>query len=74
MGGQQIRGIREDSTTGNYVLGSQVEYSIPRDYFDLEMERPLIYEEFNKKVFELIEIAQDDSRRSQKNMNWCSWF
>jgi hypothetical protein len=30
---------------------------VPRELFDLEMEQPKISEEFNKKVFELIEMA-----------------
>ncbi len=47
---------------------------MPRELFDLEMEQPKISEEFNKKVFELIEMAQDEARLSQKPMNWCSWF
>jgi len=42
--------------------------------FDLEMERPKINEEFNKKVFTLIDMAQEEARLSQKQINWCSWF
>lgn len=64
-------GIREDPQTGNFVLG---ETQIPREMLNLEMEKPNVPEEFNKKVFALIEMAQDDARRSQKPINWCSWF
>jgi len=47
---------------------------VPPHYLDLEMERPDIPEEFNKKVFALIEMATDDAHRSQRAINWCSWF
>jgi hypothetical protein len=33
------------------------QFKVPADYFDLQMERPNIPEEFNRKVFLLIEMA-----------------
>jgi hypothetical protein len=33
------------------------QYKVPVEYFDLQMDRPNIPEEFNKKVFTLIEMA-----------------
>jgi len=56
---------------GNYLLGNT---QVPKPFFDIEMDRPNIPEEYNKKVFALIEMACDDERRSQKAINWCSWF
>jgi len=71
-------GIIEENNTedprngnGNYVLGHT---QVPKSFFDIEMDRPNIPEEYNKKVFALIEMACDDERRSQKAINWCSWF
>ena len=72
IGRQGLPGIREERE--NFILGQQNEFPVPREYFDLEMERPLVMEEFNKKVFSLIDLAQEDSRRSQKPINWCAWF
>ena len=46
---------------GNFIIGQQ---KVPLEYFDLQMDRPNIPEEFNKKVFTLIEMASDDARRS----------
>ena len=54
-----------------YNLGN---HKVPRSFLDLEMDRPNIPEEFNKKVFALIEMATDSERRSQKSINWCPWF
>lgn len=39
-----------------------------------EVEKPNVLEEFNKKVFDLIEIAMDESRLSQMPSNWHAWF
>jgi hypothetical protein len=41
---------------------------------DLQMDRPCINEEFNAKVFSLIEMAQDEERLSQREINWFAWF
>eukprot|EP00352_Strombidinopsis_acuminata_P001391 CAMPEP_0176348098 /NCGR_PEP_ID=MMETSP0126-20121128/7594_1 /TAXON_ID=141414 ORGANISM="Strombidinopsis acuminatum, Strain SPMC142" /NCGR_SAMPLE_ID=MMETSP0126 /ASSEMBLY_ACC=CAM_ASM_000229 /LENGTH=57 /DNA_ID=CAMNT_0017696687 /DNA_START=3851 /DNA_END=4021 /DNA_ORIENTATION=+ len=56
-----------DDGNGNYVIGST---KIPKHFFDMEMERPDIPEEFNKKVYKLIEMACDDQRRCQMAINW----
>ena len=72
LGGQKLPGIREERET--LILGQQDNYHVPREYFDLEMERPMVMEEFNKNVYKLIEIAQEDSRRGQRPINWCAWF
>ena len=50
------------------------QYKVPIENFDLQMDRPNIPEEFNKKVFTLIEMAQDDRRRAQRHLSWCPWF
>ena len=63
-----------DRSTGNFLWGIENPVSVPRQMFDLEMDRPNISAEFNKKVFQLIEIAQDEARLSQRSINWCSWF
>ena len=57
IGGQKLPGIREERE--NFILGQsqQNEFQVPREYFDLEMERPLVMEEFNKKVLSLIDLA-----------------
>ena len=60
-----------ENGSGNYILGHT---QVPKSFFDIEMDRPNIPEEYNKKVFALIEMACDDERRSQKAINWCSWF
>ena len=63
--------IGYDHNTGMYKLGS---HKVPSSFLDLEMDRPNIPEEFNKKIFALIEMATDDSRRCQKSITWCPWF
>lgn len=78
LNGQSWPGIREDED-GNFVLGENKDVPnsgvrIPKEMLDLEMPKPNIPEEFNKKVFALIEMSQDDKRRSQKQLDWCSWF
>ena len=50
-------GIREERENIILGQGQQNEYPVPREYFDLEMERPVVMEEFNKKVFSLIDLA-----------------
>ena len=35
---------------------------IPREYLKYEVEKPNVFEEMNKKVFDLIEIAMDEKR------------
>ena len=37
-------------------------------------ERRAIHEEFNKKVFDLIDIALKDARKRQMPAMWCPWF
>lgn len=68
---QTLPGLSENRQTGDYVLGST---QVPREMFDLEMDRPKISEEFNKKVFTLIEMAQEEQRLAQRPINWCAWF
>lgn len=74
LGGQTLPGIAQDQSTGKYVLGTEQPIHIPKEMFDLQMERPKITEEFNKKVFTLIEMAQDEQRLSQRQTNWAAWF
>jgi hypothetical protein len=40
----------------------------------LQVTPPDMPEEFNKKVFHLIEIALDDARKRQMPALWCPWF
>jgi hypothetical protein len=56
---------------GHFMIGQM---KVPLEYFDLQMDRPNIPEEFNKKVFTLIEMATDDARRAQRHLSWCPWF
>ena len=63
-----------DQRTGTYLLGQSKRWKVPKEFLDLEMDRPNIPEEFNKKVFTLIEMATDDTRRCQKSITWCPWF
>ena len=66
-------GVDYDQRQGCYLLGNK-KWRVPKEFLDLEMDRPDIPEEFNKKVFTLIEMATDDTRRCQKSMTWCPWF
>ena len=68
---KKYKNVSYDEKTGSYILG---QFRVPKEFLDLESERPNIPEEFNKKVFALIEMATDDSRRSQKPATWCPWF
>ena len=74
LGNVKVPGISEDSQTGNLILGTEPKVVVPKDMLNLEMPRPMICEELNKKVFQLIEMAQDDDRLSQRQINWCAWF
>jgi hypothetical protein len=38
------------------------------------MTKPDMPEEFNKKVFKLMELSLEDSRRRQMLTMWCPWF
>jgi hypothetical protein len=48
--------------------------AIPKEYLKYEIEKPNVMEEFNKKVFDLIEIATDEKRLSAAPTNWNAWF
>eukprot|EP00347_Sterkiella_histriomuscorum_P010775 403374964 len=51
------------------------QYEVPKAYLKFEIEKPNIFEEFNKKVFDLMDIAMDDKRLSQVTMtHWNAWF
>lgn len=47
---------------------------IPKDYLKFEMEKPNMFEEFNKKVFDLIDISRDEKRLSLLKSSWSAWF
>ncbi len=47
---------------------------VPKEYLKYEVDKPNILEEFNKKVFDLIEIAMDPKHLSQMPSNWHAWF
>ena len=67
------QGVEYDAAKNCYLFGNK-KWKVPKEFLDLEMDRPDIPEEFNKKVFTLIEMATDDSRRCQKSIIWCPWF
>ena len=69
----QAPGVEYDASKGCYLFGNK-KFKVPKEHLDLEMDRPAIPEEFNKKVFTLIEMATDDTRRCQKSIVWCPWF
>ena len=50
------------------------QFQVPKAYLKFEIEKPNTFEEFNKKVFDLLEIAMDDSRLSQQSTSWHPWF
>jgi len=68
-----VPGIEYDQKSESYILGNK-RWRVPKEFLDLEMDRPDIPEEFNKKVFMLIEMATDETRRAQKSITWCPWF
>ena len=68
---EECRGIGYNRQTGQYILGN---HRVPRSFLDLEMDRPNIPEEFNKKVFRLIDLALDDTRKRRAAATWCPWF
>lgn len=74
--GRSTSQIKEDTKGPNYIFGEgSKEIKIPKKLLDLEMERPDITEEFNHKVFKLIEMSLEEPRLSQrKKVNWCAWF
>ena len=41
---------------------------------DLQVTKPDMPEEYNKKVFKLMDHAMDDGRRRQMLTMWCPWF
>ncbi len=47
---------------------------MPAEAFKYEVNKPNVMEEFNKKVFDLIEMAIDEKRLSQMQSNWNAWF
>ena len=49
-------------------------YKMPKEYLKFEVDKPPMLEEFNKKVFELIDVATDDKRLSQMPSNWNAHF
>ena len=55
-------GIAYDARTESYILGNS-RFRVPNQFLDLEMDRPSIPEEYNRKVVTLIEMATDDVRR-----------
>ena len=41
---------------------------------ELTVQKPDMPEEFNKKVFKLIDLALDDARKRRTAATWCPWF
>lgn len=50
------------------------ETRVPPHMLELQVQKPDMPEAFNKKVFYLIDLALDDSRRRQMPAPWCPWF
>ena len=42
LGNVTVQGISQDPTTGNIILGESPGTQIPKEFFDLEMEKPNI--------------------------------
>lgn len=47
---------------------------VPKYMMELQVAKPDMPEEFNMKVFNLMDMALDDSRRRQMLIRWCPWF
>mmetsp|Transcript_19132 Transcript_19132/g.18267 ORF Transcript_19132/g.18267 Transcript_19132/m.18267 type:complete len:86 (-) Transcript_19132:25-282(-) len=47
---------------------------IPKEYLKFEMETPCMLEEFNKKVFKLIDLSMDENKLCLMKNNWNPWF
>ena len=47
---------------------------IPQQMLELQVAKPDMPEEFNKKVFDLTDIALKDARKRQMPAMWCPWF
>lgn len=47
---------------------------VPRYMMELQVTKPDMPEEFNMKVFKLIDMALDDTCRSQVIIRYCPWF
>jgi hypothetical protein len=47
---------------------------IPRYMLELQVVKPDMPVEFNKKVFKLIDLALEDARKRQMLVAWCPWF
>lgn len=47
---------------------------VPRYMMELQVTKPDMPEEFNMKVFKLIDMALDDAYRSQVIIRYCPWF
>ena len=51
------------------------QFNVPKSQLKFDIEKPIMFEEFNQKVFDLINIATEDSRLSQVTHNhWNAWF
>ena len=48
--------------------------NIPRDFLKYEVDKPNTLEEFNRKVFDLIDMAMDENRLAHMSSNWNPWF
>ena len=49
-------------------------YFVPKEYLKYEVEKPNMLEEFNKKVFDMIDVAMDERRLASMPSNWNAWF
>ncbi|TNV72244.1 hypothetical protein FGO68_gene3026 [Halteria grandinella] len=47
---------------------------VPKEMLSYQVEKPNILEEYNKKVFDLIEMSTDQKRLAQLPSNWNAWF
>jgi hypothetical protein len=47
---------------------------MPSEPLKFEVNKPNVMEEFNKKVFDLIDMAMDEKRLSQMPCSWNAWF
>jgi hypothetical protein len=64
----------EDHKDGGSRCIELGKYNIPKEYLRFEMEKPNMFEEFNKKVFDLIDMSKDEKRLCLMKNNWNAWF
>lgn len=74
-GSEPERPLEEETDENRPGLWAGVgETRVPAYMLALEVPKPDMPEPFNKKVFRLMDLALDDSRKRQMPALWCPWF